>query len=1047
MQIFNIRNNEKLSVFFGFFYSFLIVSFFIVSKSYRDSLFLNSFGKEELSILYIITPLIIGFSVWFITYISDKIKLFKKAIIIHSIIFIISILFLSNINTTTILFYYIFVDFQIAMIAFLFWRSLSSTFSARQAKRLYGIITSGGFLSAILLGSTLSLLTQYISQKNFLILFNFFILFCPFFTQQLLIRSSKIKDKIENKNKSDESIYKLINNKYILNITSIIFLFTVISVFIDYYFKVSSYDKFSNNPEYLTTYFAQFYSIASFLSFLVQIFISSYIFKRFGIAYSLLMLPMILLLISPFSIYFSSFIIIFLLKGNEQIFKSTLHDTSMQILWMPLPNYIKDPIKPLVNILFKNIFGSIAGLLIIVTIYLELQFINIIPFLIFLLLFLIYFMKNSKSHYINELVRAIDDRSLSFDNKNFANFSNNIEMLEIINTKLINDKKDRYFILKLLDKNIIEKCKDSLMQVFYDSDIKTQKEILKYFHDDKETIKSDYLIEQIDANNELSIDCLNILFKRNNKEVLTINKKLCNSASLHLKYAAINNSLKYKLENNKDILVQLNNDIISLINCNYIIKYIEPDYLNLNTEQFINICSVLDYELILKSLKYIKDFNNEIIWDTIINKCFKQSFIDHRLINFFNNTDQEQIFNFFKTKLLDKSCSVEKKIFINELALQINYENALKLYEYYFNQPLKDDYTFNKICESIIEIKLKNIDDTIDNKLIEKLINELNNSLYFFIRLSFLIDRDSEERRIVEEYFRYRIHQKTEILIKLLYYNDKNLFKKNLNLNLFSNELYLHKVIEIFEESLSKKYREKIIPILDDISLLDKNNYSLKFYKHLKSIDINHLFESKMLGQDQWYDFISSFEVFNNNSELFPELMTNNKYFNLLFSDTDFNKENFMKIDNINLILQQMITSLEKTLYLKDSSIFKDIPAKELIFISQELEEIQYSDNSQIFKDGEVGDSMYFIFNGEIKISKGNKELVCLKRGDYFGEMALLDGEPRSADATTMTNAVLLKLESSKFKNILYSNHHVIKGVLSMLCTRLRNANDLINKD
>ena len=90
---------------------------------------------------------------------------------------------------------------------------------------------------------------------------------------------------------------------------------------------------------------------------------------------------------------------------------------------------------------------------------------------------------------------------------------------------------------------------------------------------------------------------------------------------------------------------------------------------------------------------------------------------------------------------------------------------------------------------------------------------------------------------------------------------------------------------------------------------------------------------------------------------------------------------------------------------------------------------------------------MYFIFNGEIKISKGNKELVCLKRGDYFGEMALLDGEPRSADATTMTNAVLLKLESSKFKNILYSNHHVIKGVLSMLCTRLRNANDLINKD
>ena len=90
---------------------------------------------------------------------------------------------------------------------------------------------------------------------------------------------------------------------------------------------------------------------------------------------------------------------------------------------------------------------------------------------------------------------------------------------------------------------------------------------------------------------------------------------------------------------------------------------------------------------------------------------------------------------------------------------------------------------------------------------------------------------------------------------------------------------------------------------------------------------------------------------------------------------------------------------------------------------------------------------MYFIFNGEVKISKGDKQLVCLKRGDYFGEMALLDGEPRSADATTLSNTVLLKLESTKFKNILYSNQHVIKGVLAMLCDRLRNANNIINEN
>ena len=135
---------------------------------------------------------------------------------------------------------------------------------------------------------------------------------------------------------------------------------------------------------------------------------------------------------------------------------------------------------------------------------------------------------------------------------------------------------------------------------------------------------------------------------------------------------------------------------------------------------------------------------------------------------------------------------------------------------------------------------------------------------------------------------------------------------------------------------MSERYKNKIIPLLDDISLLDKNNYSLKFYRHLKTININYLLETKMLGQDQWYDFISSFEVGHENLDLFSNLVMNlTRYFKLLFNDDNFNEENFLKKDNIRLILSKMITSLEKTLYLKDSSIFKDIPAKELIFISQ----------------------------------------------------------------------------------------------------------------
>ena len=60
----NIKKDEYRPTLYGFLYSFLIVSFFILSKSFRDSLFLNNFSKEDLSYLYLVTPIITGFLVW-----------------------------------------------------------------------------------------------------------------------------------------------------------------------------------------------------------------------------------------------------------------------------------------------------------------------------------------------------------------------------------------------------------------------------------------------------------------------------------------------------------------------------------------------------------------------------------------------------------------------------------------------------------------------------------------------------------------------------------------------------------------------------------------------------------------------------------------------------------------------------------------------------------------------------------------------------------------------------------------------------------------------
>lgn len=78
--------------------------------------------------------------------------------------------------------------------------------------------------------------------------------------------------------------------------------------------------------------------------------------------------------------------------------------------------------------------------------------------------------------------------------------------------------------------------------------------------------------------------------------------------------------------------------------------------------------------------------------------------------------------------------------------------------------------------------------------------------------------------------------------------------------------------------------------------------------------------------------------------------------------------------------------------------------------------------------------------DGDINIHKGERHIALLSKGACLGEMALLDQEPRSADATTETEATLLKITQEDFYEIMSSNMEIMRGILKLLTGRLRDA-------
>ena len=136
---------------------------------------------------------------------------------------------------------------------------------------------------------------------------------------------------------------------------------------------------------------------------------------------------------------------------------------------------------------------------------------------------------------------------------------------------------------------------------------------------------------------------------------------------------------------------------------------------------------------------------------------------------------------------------------------------------------------------------------------------------------------------------------------------------------------------------------------------------------------------------------------------------------------------------------------------LKQTSLFGGLSDAHLSLIAELTEIREAAKDSFVFCEGEEGDAFYLILQGRIRISRriagvGEEALAVLEAGGYFGEMALLDDLPRSADAVAHEHAVLLRLGRQDLMDLLFVDREIACEVLwsfvRTLSARLRETGD-----
>jgi HEAT repeat protein len=151
-----------------------------------------------------------------------------------------------------------------------------------------------------------------------------------------------------------------------------------------------------------------------------------------------------------------------------------------------------------------------------------------------------------------------------------------------------------------------------------------------------------------------------------------------------------------------------------------------------------------------------------------------------------------------------------------------------------------------------------------------------------------------------------------------------------------------------------------------------------------------------------------------------------------------------MKMENITTL-----SLMERILFLKRVPLFENLSPTDLKQVAALAQEETFSDGVTIAREGEVGDVMFIIIAGEVRVlkTKGQNqvELARRKAGEYVGEMALISREPRIATLTTAGDVRALCIDQKSFESLLRDRPDVSLAVIQVLCERLKEASNRLH--
>ncbi len=435
---FRVRPDEAQRTVLAFIYLFCAIGAFIVGRIARTVLFLEIPDyKAQLPLMYVLIAVAVSLAMYGYARVERKLRRDHTNAITLVALTLITLGFRFALKSNDHAMYwafYIWVELFGSFLVVQFWTFTNEIFHSRQAKRLFAVIGGGGVLANVFIGFGISGSVKSLGTENLLYVI------CALFAVSLAMvlwlgRAARAELSAAHEKTPATKLQasgRVFATRHVQLIAAVVVITYLVSTLTDYQFQVIIGDSIPGKDD-RSAYFGAFFGITGLLAAFVQFFLTARLLERFGVLFALVLLPAGMLcgsaglLMVPL---ISGLFAVSATKGAENVLRYTLNDSTLQLLYLPVPTAMRGRVKAWIDGILKPVAIGGAGLLLAllvgqiekltgVSLGLQLSVYGLSWIVVFALGAWLFALVRLRKEYVASLVNTLQHRRLNFADAKF----------------------------------------------------------------------------------------------------------------------------------------------------------------------------------------------------------------------------------------------------------------------------------------------------------------------------------------------------------------------------------------------------------------------------------------------------------------------------------------------------------------------------------------------------------------------------------------------------------------------------------------------------